>query len=218
VAQADPPSSPGCSVPAAPTRIAQGGELVTRAERRIRRRRKRVLALREEGLTIGAIAQKVGVARATVHSDIVTGLEPKAPVPGIQTPEGKPVAGAEPGNSRAVTHGARSELQLAPVRERHVAELHRQYPKLDGRRLVLLADRLARIEVATAWLDQRDGVVRNKDGEVFAVVGEVERWSSRAEKVIAEVEAEHRRDRRFDHLGGYLESDEHDQGDGDGDG
>lgn len=190
---------------------------MTLAERRTRRRRKRVLALRDEGMSIAAIAAKVGASKSTVHGDIVNGLEPKPPVANIQTAEGKPVAGAEPGNTRAMTHGARSELRLVPVRERHVAELHRQYPKLDGRRLVLLADRLARIEVASAWLDRQDGVVRNKDGEVFAVVGEVERWSSRAEKVLAEVEAEHRRDRRFDHLDGYLdEDDEGDGGDGEG--
>jgi hypothetical protein len=188
---------------------------VTLAERRTRRRRKRVAALREEGMSIKGIAAKVGASASTVHADLHRDDPERAPIANIQTADGKPVAGAEPGNTRALTHGAESEHRLAPVRERHVAELRRDLPKLDARRLALLADRLARVELATVWLDRQDGIVRNRDGEIYAVADRVERWATAAEKVLAEVEADHRRDRRFEGLDGYLDGDEEEDGDGD---
>ncbi len=59
---------------------------------------------------------------------------------------------AEVGNERSLVHGTRSERKLAPVRERHARELRERYPGLDDYRLAILASRLAKIELATAWL------------------------------------------------------------------
>lgn len=87
---------------------------------------------------------------------------------------------------------------LAPVRERHLQVLREDYPNLDGRRLVLLADRLARIDLASAWLDKQNGLVRNKQGEPYLIVREVEKWASRAEAILAEAEKENRRPKRVD--------------------
>lgn len=169
------------------------------------RRRARAHKMREAGASVREIAEFLGVSVSTAHGYLKAPAPAVVPIRNIQDAQGRPVAGAEPGNSRAVTHGATSERRLAPVRERQVGELRASYPRLDDRRLVLLADRLARIEVASEWLDRQAGIVRNADGEVYAVVKEVERWSARAEQVIAEVEAEHRKARRFEGLGEYLD-------------
>lgn len=89
-----------------------------------------------------------------------------------------------------MTHGARHELSVAPVRELHYRALLDDYPELDVRRAALLADRLARIELARAWLDRQDGVVRNDDGDVFGVVPHLEKWATRAEQILRDLEEE----------------------------
>lgn len=178
----------------------------------LERRRARAHRLRAEGLSIRQIAERLKVSVSTAHADIraAAGV---APLPNLQGADGRPVAGAEEGNSRAMTHGVYSERRVAPLREKHVAELRRDYPRLDGRRLTLLADRLARIEAASAWLDQQDGLVRDENGEIYAVVKALETWSTRAEVLLAEVEAEQRKHKRFEGLEGYLENDD-EEGDG----
>jgi len=103
-----------------------------------------------------------------------------------------PPAPAGPRNRRAVSHGATSELTLAPLREAAARELRQDYPHLDGRRLAILADRLARLESARLWLDAQGGVVRSRQGDVFAVVDRIEKWSNTAEQRLAEAEAEAR--------------------------
>jgi hypothetical protein len=72
------------------------------------------------------------------------------------------------------------------------------YAHLDHRRLALLADRLARIDLATEWLEKQRGLVRNAKGEVYNVAVLVDKWSTRAEQVLREAEAERRRPRRID--------------------
>ena len=99
--------------------------------------------------------------------------------------------GWQTGNQAAVTHGARSELRLAPVRSEMDVELAADFPHLDDRRRALLADRLARIALARTWLDDR-GVVRDDEGRVFDVADKVEKWSNRAEALLAELERERR--------------------------
>jgi hypothetical protein len=69
-------------------------------------------------------------------------------------------------------------------------ELSADYPQLDPRRLALLADRLARIGLARAWLDNQGSIVRDEDGRVFDVVDRLEKWSNRAESILADLEAE----------------------------
>jgi transcriptional regulator with XRE-family HTH domain len=181
------------------------------------RRRARARRLRDdEGLSVREIAKRLGVSVSTAHADLQHAAPRLAPVANIQDAQGKPVAGAEEGNTRAMTHGAHSERHIAPLREKHAAELRVSYPRLDDRRLVLLADRLARIEAVSAWLDAQEGIVRDHNGEVYAVVKELERWTSRAEQVLADVEAEHRKARRYEGLEGFLEHDDQEEGQGGG--
>jgi DNA-binding transcriptional MerR regulator len=185
----------------------------------LKRRRSRTRRLRDEGLSIRAIAKQLRVSPSTVHDDLSREEPPAVPVPNIQTADGQPVAGAGPGNLRAMIHGAHSEKRVAPLREKHVAALANDYPRLDDRRRTLLADRLARIEAASAWLDDQESLVRDENGEVYSVVKAVETWSTRAEQLLAEIEAEHKQARRFDGLGGYLEGDgdQEDEDDGEDD-
>ncbi len=105
----------------------------------------------------------------------------------------RPAPPAPKGNTRAVKSGARSRkaLSLAPIRQKHLAELHRDYPKLDDRRLVLLADRLARIEAVMSWLDA-NGIVRDRKGEPHPLLPLLERWSIRAEQLLREAEESNR--------------------------
>ena len=99
---------------------------------------------------------------------------------------------AEPGNTRAVKSGVRSERKLAPVREGHARDLRTMYPDLHGVRLAFLADLFAKIDLGNAWLDQQGGVVRDKKGEIFTVAKEVEKWQMRADRIIRELEAQRR--------------------------
>ncbi len=106
--------------------------------------------------------------------------------------------GAGPRNSRAVKSGAESELCLAPVREERAKMLRAKFPDADDLRIALAADRLARVELASSWLDRQGTVVRDKHGRVYDVADRLEKWSSRAEKVLAELTAEARGRTRFD--------------------
>ncbi len=128
-------------------------------------------------------------------------------------PTGRPLAGAAlhshltktcpappapKGNQRAAKHGAKSLHKLGPARERHMKALRVDYPNLDNRRLALLADRLARIDLASSWLDKQKGIVHSEDGGVFHIAKEVEKWASRAEVLLERAEAEGRRKPRRD--------------------
>jgi hypothetical protein len=97
-----------------------------------------------------------------------------------------------PGNSSALKSGATSELALAPLRVALDLELAADYPTLDARRRTILADRLARLALAWRWLDEQPGIVRDDDGHVFDIADRVEKWASRAETILAELEAEQR--------------------------
>ncbi len=105
---------------------------------------------------------------------------------------------APKGNTRAVKHGAKTEQLVAPRREAHMIRLRDDYPHLDDRRLALLADRLARIDLATAWLEKQKSLVHNKQGDVYRVAELVEKWAARAEAVLAEAEKERNKPRRVD--------------------
>jgi hypothetical protein len=95
------------------------------------------------------------------------------------------------GNGRAVSSGVHSQAKLAPVRERYARDLRERYPSLDDLRLAMLADRLARIELATTWLDGKGTIFRNRrSGLVFDVVDRLERWASRVEQIVADLERE----------------------------
>lgn len=99
---------------------------------------------------------------------------------------------APAGNARSLKHGTRSERALAPIRQRHAEELRRDYPQIDERRLALLADRLASVELAAAWLDERGTIVRTKAGQVFDVADRLAKWNAAAWRMLTEVEVERR--------------------------
>lgn len=180
------------------------------ARHSLERRRARSRRLRNEGFSVREIAKRLGISASTAHNDLSQGVAAK-PISNIQRPDGGPVAGAEPGNERALKHGVNSERHISPLRKKHAVSLRRSYPALDERRLSMLADRMARIEAASAWLDDRGGIIRDDEGEVFAVVRELERWISRAEQVLAEIEAESKRSQHLAGLDAYLEVDEEHQ-------
>ena len=92
-----------------------------------------------------------------------------------------------------VSHGTGSARRLGPVRERHARALRADYPQLDDRRLSLLADLLARIDVAARWLDRR-GSVMTQDGDVHPVVSDLDRWTSKAWQWLSELEGAQRSD------------------------
>lgn len=98
--------------------------------------------------------------------------------------------GAKPCNQRAKKSGTRSDVTLRPLREHFVGMLRERYPELDEIRLTLLADRLARVSVGSAWLDEQGNVVRNRQGAVYDVANQVEKWASRAEQILAEIDRE----------------------------
>jgi hypothetical protein len=102
----------------------------------------------------------------------------------------QPAPPAPHGNERAVTHGARSEKKLAPLRDAFAGELRQRFPFADELRIALAADRLARWRCGTAWLDERGGVVRTRAGAIYDIADRVEKWSNRAEQVLTELEAE----------------------------
>ena len=86
----------------------------------------------------------------------------------------------------ATTHGAKSETQIRPLRERYVAELRAEFPNASERRLIIQAHRLAQLELLGAFTDDR-GVIRHKRrGDVFPA-------AALAEKVASAYLAEHER-------------------------
>jgi hypothetical protein len=86
------------------------------------------------------------------------------------------------------SHGAYGGPRLAELRNTHDVELAASYPALDDRRRRLLADRLARVELAAAWLDDNGLMRRGQRGDVHPVVVHLERWASRAEDVLQAAE------------------------------
>lgn len=109
-----------------------------------------------------------------------------------------PAPPAPKGNTRAMVHGADTPSLIAPRREAHLRVLRADYPALDHRRLTLLADRLARIDLATEWLEKQKSIVRNRQGDVYRVAELCDKWACRAEQVIKEAEAESRRPKKID--------------------
>lgn len=91
---------------------------------------------------------------------------------------------AEPENLLAVKTGAQSEQLLAPARDRLLIGVQEHYPELSDPEQHMLADRLARIELASAFID-RNGLFRNrKKGEPWPIVDRLEKWTNRAENLL----------------------------------
>jgi hypothetical protein len=90
-----------------------------------------------------------------------------------------------------LTHGAKGGVQLEAARVRHDRELGHDYPGLDHRRRALLADRLARIELVSAFVAEH-GIgpgTKVRRGEVYAIVDKLESWSRAAEVMLTAAEA-----------------------------
>ena len=179
-------------------------------DRQMARRRARVRRLHEEGRSIRQIADILDCGRNTVERDLralrqmkVLG-EPERDAAGRFT-SGPPLAGAEPGNERALKHGVHSERRLATARERHARDLGERYRWIDPRRRALQAQRLAQIELGAAWLEGQDGVVRDDEGVVFDVANKVASWSTQAEAWFAQAESEQREARKFDALAEVMQ-------------
>jgi transposase-like protein len=154
-------------------------------------RRAAVAELLADGHSVRAIARQLGVDHATILRDRRALNAARQPGPGSPVPNH-----AGSGNTRSMTHGATHEPRLGPRREHHARDLRRRYPALDELRLTILADRMARLDVASRWLDER-GVVRDARGNVFPVVNAVEEWGRRVENVVSRLEAEAQPGRGF---------------------
>jgi hypothetical protein len=153
------------------------------AARDKRRARLRRLLTDDPSLSDRAAARALGVDHKTVARDraaIAAADGPRPPAP-------------PRGNQRGATAGgATGEVAIAPLRAKHAEALLHDFPWIDPRRRAVLADRLARIEAAIAWLDLQGGVVRNAAGDVFPVIDRVERWGSRVETLLRELDEEGR--------------------------
>jgi hypothetical protein len=93
----------------------------------------------------------------------------------------------------AVKHGATSEGKVAPLRAQHCSALLQRFPGLDEQRRSLLADLLARIELAGEFIDVH-GLMRNTR-QPHPVLELLSRWERRAWEMLSALEAEHRAQR-----------------------
>jgi hypothetical protein len=146
-----------------------------------RRARLRRLLADDPSLSDRGAAKALGCDHKTVSRDrarLADADGPRPPAP-------------EHGNTRAVVHGATGKRSIAEPLQRHREELRRDYPALDDRRLALLAEPLARIEVAVAWLEAQDGLHDDK-GRLYAVIDRLESWTTTAWKRLTDVEREAR--------------------------
>lgn len=162
----------------------------------IAQRRREVRRLKDKlGWSVRKIARHVGVSVGTVHADLkaTEGDRPPNPAghPATIQPPPNP---AGPGNQRRRTHGAYSDEVVRPLRERRHEQLVERYPFKSPEDLMPLADRLGRIDAITLW-EAENGIVGDKRGSVFQASSTKDEWARRAERVVAELEAE--RDRHL---------------------
>lgn len=68
---------------------------------------------------------------------------------------------AQLANLDGTKHGAKSEVVLAPLRERYAVELAQTFPSAARAEIVLLAHRQAELDVLESWMDQR-GLLSNR--------------------------------------------------------
>lgn len=101
-------------------------------------------------------------------------------------------AAVEQRRQAAVTHGATSQLAIAGLRAELDEELATSYPGLDPMRRSILADRCARVVMVRRFLDEKGGIVRDEDGNVWPVVDRLDRWEASIDRTLVELEAERR--------------------------
>ena len=111
------------------------------------------------------------IKAARQSANLISGISPDPAV------RAKQIAALVPG--ARLTHGRRAVRSWKRPAERHDRELAHDYPGLDHRRRALLADRLARIELASAFVAEH-GIgpgTKVRRGEVWNVVDKLEQWS-----------------------------------------
>lgn len=97
--------------------------------------------------------------------------------------DGKPVAGADPGNERAATHGAYGQAiapRAAELRE-ELLELAPVVSDADQPTVTLLARILARLEKADAWVDEHG--LFDRAGRVRPILKVVGGWETTAARL-----------------------------------
>ena len=132
---------------------------------------------------MSAIAEQLGVSKATVWADVHYVEPERAPARRYSWEPFKP------GNEANLRHGTRSERRLAPVRE-----VSRASSPSASRSSTRPGWRFK----PSAWLrstrrgmaGQQGDVVRDDEGHMFDVADKAMRWSSAAETWFADMEAE----------------------------
>ena len=146
-------------------------------------RRRKVRQLREDGLSVREIAEKLGASKTAIGRD-VKAIDERAPMPAGLKPWPPP----EPGNQRALTHGCDSPGLVQPRAHELVPGIIEANPHLDVLRDALAvhryAVRLARLERAYAWLDaQPDDVFADVDsGRVHSLYNRIADWEAAADR------------------------------------
>lgn len=144
-------------------------------------RRRDVRLLHREGLSLRAIARRLGVAVSTVHRDVeAIGERPASPVNFPPAPVG---------NVRALKHGLDSSRVGVAVERRArdlVPGIIAAHGHLDDVRdqpaVLRYAMTLARLERAYSWLaEQDDELFADRDeGRVHGLLGRVAGWEAQA--------------------------------------
>jgi transcriptional regulator with XRE-family HTH domain len=149
------------------------------------RRRAEAHRLAGEEVGVREIARRLGVNASTISRDLREPAPTIVPLANLQDAEGRPVAGAEEANERALVHGAHSERRIAP----RVAELRQEIAELvpagtqaDLPAVTLLAQQLARIEIVNEYL-ARVGLL-NEKGEPRPVLKVLSTWENSAARLL----------------------------------
>lgn len=104
---------------------------------------------------------------------------------GGQRARQKQLANLRPG-ARTV-QGPQSQTLLDPLRERHRAELLVDHPAIVSRRLTLLSDLLARIELVSSYLDHPELVKDRRTLEPRPLVKLLDQWQTKAWRMPSEL-------------------------------
>lgn len=91
-------------------------------------------------------------------------------------------------------HGAYGGPELDRLRAGHGERLLAEFPSMHASRRALLADLLARVELVWSWTAENGlmPTAANRRGETFPVIDRLDRWSARADALIAQAEAHER--------------------------